>query len=83
MEPNDVFVFYRDSLKNAGLNETEYFHRPLGCIPFFDSEGVTFYQHEDRGPSLAIAAHTLFTEKENVSNISLPETNAPIKPGSG
>ena len=43
MEPNEVIEFYRDSLKNAGLNESEYFHRPHGCIPFFDSEGVTFY----------------------------------------
>ena len=73
MGRNDVFAFYRDSLKDAGWNETEDFypHERSGFISSVESESVIFCRYEDKGPSIEITAHNLATAAGNVSDVRL------------
>lgn len=73
MAPNDVFAFYRDSLKGAGWNETENFYLPerSGFISSVEPESVIFCRYEDKGPSIEITAHNLATAAGNVSDVRL------------
>jgi len=81
MEPNEVIEFYRDSLKNAGWNETEgfYHHEKSGFVST-TPEGVIFCRYEGKGPSLQITAYTLATEEGNVSDVRL---DLDTDPGTG
>jgi len=73
MGRNDVFAFYRDSLKDAGWNETEDFYPPgpSGFISSVESESVIFCRYEDKGPSIEITAHNLARAAGNVSDVRL------------
>jgi hypothetical protein len=81
MEPNEVIVFYRDSLKNAGWNETEgFYHHEKSGFMSTTPEGVIFCQYEGKGPSLQITADSLATEEGNVSDVRL---DLDTDPGTG
>ena len=73
MGPNDVFAFYRDSMNDAGWNETEDFYPPerSGFISSVEPESVIFCRYEDKGPSIEITAHNLATAAGNVSDVRL------------
>ena len=73
MGRNDVFAFYRDSLKDAGWNETEDFYPPerSGFISSVEPESVIFCRYEDEGPSIEITAHNLARAAGNVSDVRL------------
>jgi len=72
MEPNEVIGFYRDSLKNAGWNETEGFSFPeRGGFVSTMPESAIFCRYEMEGPSLTITAYTLATKEGNVSDVRL------------
>ncbi len=81
MEPNEVIEFYRDSLKNAGWNETEGFypHEESGFVST-TPEDVIFCRYEGKGPSLQITADSLATEEGNVSDVRL---DLDTDPGTG
>ncbi|NAS89141.1 hypothetical protein C4E24_05320 [ANME-1 cluster archaeon AG-394-G21] len=81
MEPNEVIKFYRDSLKNAGWNETEgfYHHEESGFVST-TPEDVIFCRYEGKGPSLQITADSLATEEGNVSDVRL---DLDTDPGTG
>ena len=81
MEPNEVIEFYRDSLKNAGWNETEgFYHHEESGFMSTTPEAVIFCRYEGKGPSLQITAHTLATEEGNVSDVRL---DLDTDPGTG
>ena len=81
MEPNEIIEFYRDSLKNAGWNETEgFYHYEESGFMSTTPEGVIFCRYEGKGPSLQITAHTLATEEGNVSDVRL---DLDTDPGTG
>ncbi|MEA2052323.1 MAG: hypothetical protein U9O90_05830 [Euryarchaeota archaeon] len=81
MEPNEVIEFYRDSLKNAGWNETEgfYHHEESGFVST-TPEAVIFCRYEGKGPSLQITADRLATKEVNVSDVRL---DLDTDPGTG
>jgi hypothetical protein len=76
-EPNEVIVFYRNSLKKAGWNESEGFYPPESggfvSIPSMP-ECATFCRYEREGPSLMITAYTQDGEKPADVRLSL-DTN--------